>query len=181
MRPMPLHQRFTPAPLTLAAAAAIAMATGHVPRAHAQSGTATVAATLVAINIPAQPLGAALNELARQANLQMTFPAPLVAGKQAPAVSGQMTGQQALARVLAGSGLVATTQGRSVVVKPQVPPAVHRDRVADGACHGSGSTEHHHRGFRQLRCEHRQSRDRPFSIAAGDTANRHGRHASADA
>jgi outer-membrane receptor for ferric coprogen and ferric-rhodotorulic acid len=121
MRPMPLHQRFTPAPLALATAATIAMATGHVPRAHAQGSTATAAATLVAINIPAQPLGAALNELARQANLQMTFPAPLVAGKQAPAVSGQMTGQQALARMLAGSGLVATTEGRSVVVKQELP------------------------------------------------------------
>lgn len=119
MRPMPLHQRFTPAPLALAAAVALSLATGLLARAHAQSGTAIAAAPVVSLNIPAQPLGAALNDLARQANLDMTFPASLVAGKQAPAVSGRMTGQQALARLLAGSGMVATTDGRSVVVKPQ--------------------------------------------------------------
>lgn len=122
MRPMPLHQRFAPAPLALAAAAAIAMATVYMPRAHAQVGAQQAPAPRVSINMPAQPLAAALNELARQASLQMTFPAPLVAGKQAPALSGQMTVQQALARLLAGSGLVAATDGPSVVVKPEVPP-----------------------------------------------------------
>jgi outer membrane receptor for ferric coprogen and ferric-rhodotorulic acid len=122
MRPTPLQQRFTPAPLAVAAAMAIALAAGHAPRAHAQSGTAAAASTPVAINIPAQPLGQALNELARQANLQMTFPAALVAGKQAPAVSGTMTVQQALERVLAGSGLSANMQGMSVVVREATAP-----------------------------------------------------------
>ena len=117
MRPMPLHQRFTASPLALAAAMAIALATGHVPPAQAQSGAAAAAATPIAINLPAQALGSALNELARQANLQMTFPAALVAGKQAPAVSGQLTVQQALARLLAATGLEATVEGTSVVVR----------------------------------------------------------------
>lgn len=114
-QPAALRQRFIPAPLALAAVMAIALAAGHAPLAHAQIG-ASAAATPIAVNIPAQPLGQALNELARQANLQMTFPAGLVAQKQAPAVSGQMTVQQALDRLLASSGLVASTDGRSVVV-----------------------------------------------------------------
>src|SRR5690606_37316680 len=125
MRPTPLHQRFIPAPvptrIALAAAMAITLAAGHAPLVRAQSGTATVTATPIAVNIPAQTLGQALNELARQANLQMTFPAALVAGKQAPAVSGQMTPRQALNRLLAGSGLSASMEGQSAIIRPSAP------------------------------------------------------------
>lgn len=116
MRPMPAQRRFTPAPVALAAALALALASGHAPRAHAQQVTAAAPQAVVSIDIPALPLGAALNELARQGNLQMTFAAALVAGKQAPAVSGRMTVEQALERLLAGSGLAARTQGQQVVV-----------------------------------------------------------------
>lgn len=125
MRPaqhVALHQRFTPAPLALAAAMAIVLAAGHAPQALAQTGAATTAATPIAINIPAQPLGQALNELARQANLQMTFPAALVAGKQAPAVSGQFTVRQAVDRVLVGSGLTSEFEGTAVVVRQANAP-----------------------------------------------------------
>lgn len=123
MRPTPLHQRFTPKPLALAAMIAIALAAGHAPLARAQSGAAAAAATPIAINIPAQPLGQALNELARQANLQMTFPAALMAGKQAPAVSGQLTARQALDRLLVGSGLMAVVQGAGVMVQAAPAPS----------------------------------------------------------
>jgi iron complex outermembrane receptor protein len=111
--------RCTPAPLALAAALTLALAVAHAPRAHAQVAPAAEA---FAIDIPAQPLGQALNELARQANLQMTFPATLVSGKTSAAVSGQLTARQALDRLLAGQGLVAAVEGSSVVVK-QAPPA----------------------------------------------------------
>lgn len=117
MHSTPLHQRFTPAPLALAALMAIVQIAGHAPLAHAQGVTTAPITTLSAINIPAQPLGQALNELARQANLQMTFQAELVAGKQAPAVSGQMAARQALARLLTGSGLQVSMEGTSVVVR----------------------------------------------------------------
>lgn len=120
-QPVALHQRFTPAPLAIAVAVAVALAAGQAPLAHAQSAAAATAATPIAINLPAQPLGQALNELARQANLQMTFPAVLVAGKQAPAVVGQLTVRQALDRLLNGSGLVASTEGNSVVVRQALP------------------------------------------------------------
>jgi outer membrane receptor protein involved in Fe transport len=121
MRATPLPQRFTPAPLALAAAIAIALAAGHAPPAHAQGGAAAAAATPMAIDIPAQPLAQALNELARQANLQMTFPAALVAGKRAPAVRGNLTARQALDRLLSDSGLGARVDGASVVVVAQPP------------------------------------------------------------
>lgn len=116
MRPTTRHQRFTPAPLALAAAIAITLAAGHAPRAQAQGTAATETARSIAFNIPAQPLGQALNELARQANLQLSFPAALVAGKQAPAVVGPLTVPQALERLLAGQRLAAAVDGASVIL-----------------------------------------------------------------
>ncbi len=74
-----------------------------------------------AIALPAQPLGAALNELSRQAGLQLLFPQALVEGRTAPAVSGQLTPEQALDRLLAGSGLMATRQGAAFIIKEGVP------------------------------------------------------------
>ena len=49
-----------------------------------------------AIHIQAQPLGAALSQLARQTSLQVFFSPQLVAGKQAPAVDGNLSPEQAL-------------------------------------------------------------------------------------
>ncbi|MFO6421329.1 TonB-dependent receptor domain-containing protein [Hylemonella sp. W303a] len=131
-RPLVLHQRFTPAPLALAAAMAISLAMGHAPLAYAQSAAATSAANPIVINIPAQPLGQALNELARQANLQMTFPAALVAGKQAPAVSGNLTPRQALDRLIAGHDLFASIEAASVIVRPVPPSREASPAVEDG-------------------------------------------------
>ncbi|GGI55037.1 TonB-dependent siderophore receptor [Oxalicibacterium solurbis] len=93
-----------------AVALAVALACGTAP-SFAQS-----AATPVSINIVAQPLAQALNELARQAQLELIVQPSLVAGKTAPAVSGSLTPQQALNRLLAGSGLVATVNGKTAVV-----------------------------------------------------------------
>lgn len=107
--------RFTMAPLALATTITVALTTGWPSTSHAQS-SATTAAT-VSIDIPSQPLGQALNELARQADLQLSFPAALVAGKTAPAVAGRLSIEQALGRLLAGNGLTAEVNGRTVVVK----------------------------------------------------------------
>lgn len=123
MSPTPLHQRFARTRRALPAAVAIALAAGHAPPADAQGSPATPPAAAIAIDIPAQPLSQALNALARRANLQMSFPAALVEGRRAPAVSGPLTVQQALARLLAGSGLEATVQDGSVVVRRVVAPA----------------------------------------------------------
>jgi Fe(3+) dicitrate transport protein len=45
-----------------------------------------------AIHIRAQPLGQALSELGQQTSLQVFFSPDLVAGKQAPAVDGNVAG-----------------------------------------------------------------------------------------
>lgn len=99
------------------------------------------------ISIAAQPLGQALNELARQANLQLIFPPQLVAGKTAPSVSGTLTAREALERLLAHSGLVASVEGTAVIIKTAAPAsrsaeatlsAIHVGASADSASAASG-------------------------------------------
>lgn len=59
-----------------------------------------------AFDIPAQALDKALSALARQAGVRILFSTDLTDGKQAAALKGTLTPQQALAGLLAGSGLV---------------------------------------------------------------------------
>jgi iron complex outermembrane receptor protein len=106
--------RCSPHPLALAIALALSLSAVLAPSARAANG----AATGVAVDVPAQPLGQALNELARQAGLQLSFPATLVAGKTSAPVSGRMPAQQALDRMLAASGMVATVENGAAVVRP---------------------------------------------------------------
>ena len=111
---------FRPVPTSLAMALAMALAIG-CPAVHAQSAQALLNAA-VPLDIAAQPLGQALNDWARQTRIELIVPPALVAGKTAAAVSGQVTPRQALDRLLAGSGLVATAEGSAMVVR--LAPAV---------------------------------------------------------
>ena len=71
-----------------------------------------------AIHIQAQPLGAALSQLAQQTSLQVFFSPQLVAGKQAPAVNGNLSPEQALRELLQGSGLNYQLDGDAVTLTP---------------------------------------------------------------
>ncbi|QXI44198.1 TonB-dependent siderophore receptor [Pseudomonas wayambapalatensis] len=71
-----------------------------------------------AIQIQAQPLASALTQLGQQTSLQLFFSPELVAGKQAPAVSGSLVPEQALQQLLLGSGLTYEMSQDTVVVKP---------------------------------------------------------------
>lgn len=115
-RPYPLR-RTAPltaalAPLALAVAAALAVAP---PAAHAQARTQ--AAGAVKVNIPAQPLAQALLQLGRQTNLQIYYLPEAVQNRRAPAINGTLTPQQALDRLLAGTGLAARINGNTAVVQ----------------------------------------------------------------
>lgn len=68
--------------------------------AHAQSATRAQS-----ISLPAQSLGQSLRQLAAQTGLQIAFGIADVGGAAAPAVSGNLSPEQALQRLLAGSGL----------------------------------------------------------------------------
>lgn len=105
------HTRFQITLLVLAAILASSPLAFITSPAHAQAPAA------VPISLPAQSLGSALNELARQARLQLMVHPDLVVNKQAPAVSGTLTPRQALDRVLAGSGLTADIQGAEVIIR----------------------------------------------------------------
>lgn len=109
------HPRLRPAAPALAVA--LAIAAWSVPAAHAQPAAPAQADATFAISVPAQALGPALNELARQARLQLMVHPDLVAGRRAPAVSGTLTARQALNRLLADSGLSASVDGNAVVVR----------------------------------------------------------------
>ncbi|QQZ40205.1 TonB-dependent siderophore receptor [Pseudomonas sp. SK3(2021)] len=93
-------------PLALALAVSAAL-----PQAHAEQAPS-------AIHIQAQPLGQALSQLGLQSSLQVFFSPELVAGKQAPAVDGNLSPEQALRQLLQGSGLQYQIEGGSVTLSP---------------------------------------------------------------
>jgi len=68
-----------------------------------------------AFDIPAQPLASALTAFGDQAGLQVTVDGSLPRGQNAPAVQGTMSLEQALSRLLAGSGLSYRFTGTDTV------------------------------------------------------------------
>ena len=84
----------------------------------AVSATLPAAYAADAIHIQAQPLGAALSQLGQQTSLQVFFSPELVAGKQAPAVDGNLSPEQALRQLLQGSGLDYQIDAGSVTLRP---------------------------------------------------------------
>ncbi|MBV7554596.1 TonB-dependent siderophore receptor [Pseudomonas sp. PDM28] len=97
------NNKFPWLPLALALAVNIAL-----PQAFAADG----------IRIPAQPLGQALSQLGQQTSLQVFFSPELVAGKQAPAVDGNISPEDALRQLLQGSGLQYQIDEGSVTLMP---------------------------------------------------------------
>jgi len=80
----------------------------------------------IAFNIQSQALGSALNAYADTANVQLSYPGELTAGLKSPGVSGRYSAQQALQKLLLGTGVVfrATENGtitleKAAVVKPR--------------------------------------------------------------
>ena len=75
------------------------------------------AAAPIAFSMPAQPLDAALKSLAQRTPLQLFYTPEVVAGLQAPALSGSYTPEQALAQLLRGSGLEQRREGNAIVLQ----------------------------------------------------------------
>lgn len=73
----------------------------------------------VDLDIAPQPLGQALNALARQSGAQIVFVSEVTAGKSAPAIKGKMTVREALDRLLEDSGLrIQASDERTFAVVP---------------------------------------------------------------
>jgi outer membrane protein W len=104
----------------LTAAAWMYLATAH--QALAQAPTAT---TRLPFDIPAQPMAAALNAWAVQANAQVFVDPGPIAHLTAPAVKGVLTARQALRALLAHSNLQVSQGTDGVfVIRPQRVAAV---------------------------------------------------------
>ena len=70
-------------------------------------------------DLAAQPLADALRALGAQANISVLFDPPLVANRNAPAIHAQLTVEEALSRLLEGSGLKHEfVNERTVVLQP---------------------------------------------------------------
>lgn len=99
---------------------------GGTVQATAQAATpqaAAVSTRQVTVSVPAQDLDQALTQFADQADLHLLFTSAEVAGLHSPALQGQMSVEQALQTLLAGSGLNwQFSDARTVILrKPQAP------------------------------------------------------------
>ncbi|MEM9168040.1 MAG: TonB-dependent receptor [Pseudomonadota bacterium] len=108
------NRRATSALCSVASCLALATAT---PAAVAQEPVDAAAAA--PIDIPAGPLGNAINSIVRIYGVNVLVDESLVEGRDAPAVSGELTINGALDALLAGSGLEATylTDGTVVIAR----------------------------------------------------------------
>ncbi len=102
---------------------------------------AGAAATAADFDIPAQPLDAALAQLARQAGLQLLAPPALVQGRPAGAVRGSMAAQDAARRLLQGSGLAARIEGTTLLVERAASAATLPEVQITAEAERSGTTE----------------------------------------
>ncbi|MGH6616452.1 TonB-dependent receptor domain-containing protein [Sphingomonas sp.] len=73
-----------------------------------------------ALHLPAQPLAVSLRAVALTFGRTVAVDADLVAGRTAPALDGTLSFDQALATLLAGTGLEAAPVGNGVAIRPAV-------------------------------------------------------------
>ncbi|QTV17628.1 TonB-dependent siderophore receptor [Pseudomonas fluorescens] len=75
-----------------------------------------VQAQEIEIDIPAQPLGTALQEFGRQTNLQVLYSPTDVQGKNSTAVKGKQDPNKAIATLLKGAGVSYGQQGNTITI-----------------------------------------------------------------
>lgn len=73
----------------------------------------------VNINQSSQPLSSALKALGAKFGMNITFNDALVSGKNAPALSGVMSRQEALQKILSNTGLEAKSQDTTIYIQRQ--------------------------------------------------------------
>lgn len=82
----------------------------HINVAHAQATTQTSTQGLQSYNIPAGPLGSALEQFARTAGVNLSYNPALVAGKQSQGAQGTFSKQTTLELILGNTGVEASAQ-----------------------------------------------------------------------
>ncbi|MBD9640304.1 TonB-dependent receptor [Ensifer sp. ENS07] len=117
---------------TTAIAAFSSLALMPVSTASAQQTTSRVS-NARSFDIPSQPLSTALNAFGRQSGLQVTLAASTSQGLRSATVSGTMTADQALARLLSGTGISYRISGGTALVGSAVSAGGSAAVAADGA------------------------------------------------
>ncbi len=92
---------------------------------------AQAAATRPDFNIPPQPLADALTLFGRQSGMQVSVDAELVRGLSSPGVTGTMTAEQALARLLAGTGIAYQITGNNTAMLQRAPSGAAQPNPVD--------------------------------------------------
>ncbi|MXP41204.1 TonB-dependent receptor plug domain-containing protein [Altererythrobacter soli] len=128
--------------LMASAAVAIAMpAMAAAQDAGSGQGSGQDTGPKQAFKVQAQDLGKALTDLARQGNREIYFPSDLTRGKRARALSGAMTLEEALTRLLRGSGLVHRIDSSgAITVRSAEGNGLGADSGAEVAAGGSASS-----------------------------------------
>jgi outer membrane receptor protein involved in Fe transport len=108
------------------AVAALAFGFAVAPAALAQAGK-------VAFDIPAENSAKALKDFAEQADIQIMFPYDVAERTQTPAVKGSYTREEALALILASTGLEVASQSSSTIAL--------RERSKSPAAQGAAGAE----------------------------------------
>ncbi|WP_244537760.1 TonB-dependent siderophore receptor [Mesorhizobium sp. YR577] len=90
---------------TVSALVAIAAVSGYLTGSVAAQQAGQSATQTISVDIRPQGLGQALTIFADRAGLRLLFPSRLVAGKKSQGISGTYSRDQALGRLLAGTGL----------------------------------------------------------------------------
>lgn len=70
-------------------------------------------------HLPAQDLGTSLRAIGSASHREIMFQAQSVEGRRAPALDGTYTASEAVEILLRDTGLVASTRGRAILVKPR--------------------------------------------------------------
>jgi outer membrane receptor protein involved in Fe transport len=109
-------------------AALLVLASGEARAQQAQTSQLMFA-------LPAMPLGEALRAVARQGGRSVVVDDRLVAGRMAPPLSGQLTPEQAIDRLLAGTGLASRNVEGTLVISG--PPSA----TASGSAQATAQTD----------------------------------------
>lgn len=86
-----------------------------------KTGLAQAAPAQRSFDIPAQPLADALTQFGRQSGMQVSVDAGLVRGISSPGVGGSMLPEQALQRLLAGTGIGYRLTGGDTAMLERLP------------------------------------------------------------
>jgi iron complex outermembrane receptor protein len=129
-------------------------------------------ATKQRFDIPAQKTGDALNAFSRQSGLRLLFSYDAVQGKKTDALRGEFTTDEALKRLLAGTGLCYQMTADSVVLiresnestSGSMPADQMQVAIADGAVQQHNAAAQEKEGA-QVVVEGRREQSRPFSAA----------------